>query len=76
MTLPINCQECLKDHDFTIEAFGSCITCKKNYMCPNCCHTHKCIPGKISQLILITNPQWICNLMKTLEKRKENERMD
>lgn len=58
------CQECKKPHDFTKECFGSCSTCQKKDMCEKCCYNHECIPGKSRQLLIITNPAWVCNLRK------------
>ena len=73
MSFPTQCQECFKAHDFKRECFGYCSTCKKEDMCENCCYTHECIPGKIRQLQIITNPAWICNLIKTNVQHTEHK---
>ena len=68
MSLPTQCKNCFKAHDFIRECFGCCATCKKDYMCEGCCYSHECVPGKSRNLRIITNPAWICNLVKTLSE--------
>lgn len=73
MSLPTQCQNCFKAHDFSRECFGSCSTCGKKDMCENCCYEHECLPGKGRQLRIITNPAWICNLVKTWERVEKSD---
>jgi hypothetical protein len=65
---PKECAVCKNPNDFDKQCSGSCSTCGKNYMCEQCCYTHPCVHGKGRQLLIIANPAWICNLMKTLSQ--------
>jgi hypothetical protein len=69
--LPNNCQVCKIPLDFSKHCSGVCKTCNRKYMCEDCCYTHPCVPGKRRQLIILTNPSWVMNLMKTLEKNED-----
>ncbi len=69
--IPTECEVCKLPHDFAKYCYGSCRTCGKQWMCENCCFTHDCIPGKGRQLAIISNPAWIMNLMKILEKSND-----
>lgn len=62
------CEVCGLPHDFDREASGWCMTCEKKWMCYPCCYNHVCIEGKKRQLRIITNPQWIANLLKERSK--------
>jgi len=61
------CQECHITYDFENHQSASCSTCKKNYLCPSCYYTHKCIKGKSRNITVITNPKWIVNLVNSLD---------
>ena len=63
----MQCTECKKPYDFETQVSGSCSTCNKKNMCETCCYSHECIEGKRKQLIIITNPKWICNLVKNMK---------
>jgi hypothetical protein len=69
--LPKECTECKKSYEFDEYASGSCNTCKKISLCYDCCFNHECIPGKFRQWAIVNNPQWIRNLMKTLESKEK-----
>jgi len=61
---PTECDNCKKPYDPNTQPFGMCQTCNKKVLCPDCYWTHDCVPGKGRRLLIITNPQWICNLRK------------
>lgn len=69
----ITCAECGDETDASKYATCSCGGCKKNFCsvfkkdCYGVYHQkcHECKGGRVRE---ITNPQWICNLVKTLQK--------
>lgn len=65
------CQECKMPCDFGREMSGSCSTCGKKWLCYSCCYSHECIKGKPRHLSIIANPQWITNLVKTMQEEEE-----
>lgn len=62
---PMNepCDECKKSYNFERCASAHCKTCGKKKLCPECFWTHVCLPHKGRQLHIISNPQWICNVV-------------
>lgn len=68
----LNCDCCKKEYDFGKYASGSCSTCELKNLCYDCIWAHPGKhEGKVCQTICITNPQWVCNLVKTLEKNEK-----
>lgn len=69
--IDMDCQSCQKEYDFENNQSGSCSTCEKKYICPDCYWTHDCIEGKGRRLRIITNPKWICNLINNMNSSDE-----
>lgn len=70
---PNECEICQTSMDFGKQCSANCFTCGKQFMCVECGYIHECIPGKSRILGVITNPQWVMNLRKSLGVVKENE---
>ncbi len=67
------CPECKKIFNIDKKISANCMTCNKKYMCVECCYTHDCLPGKPRQIHLISNPEWVVSLKKSIQtKNQEN----
>lgn len=68
------CEGCKNPYDFKNQASAWCDTCGKKYLCIHCYEIHECVPGKIRQMIIVTNPNWVCNLVKKSNKKLEQKK--
>lgn len=64
------CDKCSKEVDGCVYLSISCSKCKKSYCSERCSDDHY-ESGCRNTLIFITNPQWICNLVNSLKKEKD-----
>jgi hypothetical protein len=55
------CEVCNKPHDYEKESWGSCMICKRLFMCLECCSNHECLPRKTTNICILTNPKWLLN---------------
>ena len=64
------CSICDKDHDISKYVFGGCSRHSGNIFCDACAFSGKLTKCDSEECLryLIINPQWIVNMMTTLEK--------
>jgi hypothetical protein len=71
MTYFIKCAECTKETDANEYSTSFCGTCKNDYcssLSTDCFYIHHNKTGCKGLCRTITNPKWIVNLVKTLDK--------